>query len=282
MAIKGNVREPSTGNYAKQVGIFEAKVIGFNPDKEELENILETEIQKDPEYLGEDQEGNAKTTISVWLEDVISGNKFNARFTIVDKERTNKAGDKFQFINSVGLTTWADEKSNTGDWFTKFLDKDKKSKGDKQVRKALNGEEQLYSFLRAWLKLDYFDPSCELILDNKKLFRGNMKELNDMVKSDFAGTVVCLAIVRTVKNDKGETNDYQGIYNKAFLPGSFMKEIRLGAKKKSKSLKYFIENIEDREYGCSDHYSLETLHEYDPSQNLVATDKVIEEDDASY
>jgi hypothetical protein len=54
--------------------------------------------------------------------------------------------------------------------------------------------------------------------------------------------------------------------------------------KKSKDLKpheRFVINVTG-EYGCKDFYTLKDLRDYNSDDNLVASDKVIAEDDGDY
>jgi hypothetical protein len=54
--------------------------------------------------------------------------------------------------------------------------------------------------------------------------------------------------------------------------------------KKSKDLKpheRFVVNVTG-EYGCRDFYILKDLKDYNPDDNLVASDKAISEDDADF
>jgi hypothetical protein len=84
-------------------------------------------------------------------------------------------------------------------------------------------------------------------------------------------------------------------YNKGFLPAYSIKQFRLLdysntatinslRTKKSKDLKpheRFVLNVVG-EYGCRDFYILKDLKEYNSGDNLVASDKVIAEDDGDF
>lgn len=298
MAIGGNVRERS--EYSKKVGMMEVKVIAVNPDREELSALLGTEIEKDPEYLGEFQEKDAdgnptglpatKLNITIWVQDVKTNGKYAVRFSLIDKEMISKKG-KPQYINSLGNTTWVDSEENLPDWFKK-----------REYRKAKVGEEQLFSFMRNWLgKLDYKDAETTLELDWKKLMNGNTKEIKQQVEGVYADTVAVMATVRSVDKD-GENKEYQEIYNRDFLPGYTIKFFRntkfteekldiLKAKDKVaretkknylKPFEQFALKVADNEHGVKDAYFLGEAKDYNPEEHLQGSDKVIDDSDATY
>jgi hypothetical protein len=292
MAIEGKIREQK--DFTKQVGIFEAEVICINPTAEEYKEILGIELKEDSksaEYLGESKENNTYLRLNFWLKNMKTQEIFQSpiSFFLEDKQRKNKEDTKLQYINAVGGTTWADDPNNLPEW---FVGKDH----DKEYRVAYVGEEELYDFLRTWLgKLDYRDKGAILRIEWKKLMKGNVKELQDQIGGEYACNVGVLATVVTRENKEGEIKEYQGIYNKAFLPPYAIKNFRLvdysdkdviakiSAKKPKDQKPYekFVLKVVG-EYGCKDFYILKDLQEYDPSMNIVSTEKVIGTDDPSY
>lgn len=286
--IGGNKRQ-STGesNFSKKVGLFEAKVIAINPTIEEFKDKLGIELKEDSkaiEYLGTSQDGNKTVRIDVWLEEVKNKDKFKVAFFLENKERENKDGTKKQYINTVGSCSWADDENNLPKWFT-----------EREVRVAYVGEEDLYNFMRTWLgDLDYRDAETTLQLDWSKLMKGNVKDLRDQIGGEWCTNIVALATVKTVEKD-GELKEYQGVYNKAFLPAYTLKQFRLIdfsssntlkqlREKKSKDLKpheRFVLGITG-EYGCKEFYTFKDIADYNADDNLVASDKVLEEDDSDF
>jgi hypothetical protein len=286
--IGGNKRQ-STGesNFSKKVGLFEAKVVAINPTIEEFKDKLGIELKEDSkaiEYLGTSQDGNKTVRIDVWLEEVKNKDKFKVAFFLENKERENKDGTKKQYINTVGSCSWADDENNLPKWFT-----------ERECRVAYVGEEDLYNFMRTWLgDLDYRDAETTLQLEWTKLMKGNVKDLRDQIGGEWCTSVVALATVKTVEKD-GDIKEYQGVYNKGFLPAYTLKQFRLVdfssstilkglREKKSKDLKpheRFVLNITG-EYGCKEFYTFRDLAEYNADDNLVASDKVLEEDDSDF
>ncbi len=271
----------------KKVGLFEAAVVAINPDIEEYKDILGIELKEDSkavEYLGKSQDGNTTLRVDVWLEEVKNKDKFKVSFFLEDKERENKDQTKKQYINNIGSCTWADDPNNIPDWFA-----------SREYRVAFVGEEDLYNFLRTWLgNLDYRDAETTLQLEWKKLMKNNLRDIKDQIDGEYCTNVVALATIKTVIKED-ETKEYQGVYNRAFLPAYAIKQFRLvdfnnatvvnGLRnKKPKDLKpheRFVLNV-NGEYGCKDYYILKDIKEYNPEDNLVASDKVISDDGADF
>lgn len=288
-SIGGKKRENTGGgDFSKKVGLFEANVIAINPTAEEFKDLLGMELKEDSkatEYLGETRDGNNYLRVDVWLQKVNSEDKFKTSFFLEDKERENKDGTKKQYINSIGMCSWAADENDLAEWFTK----------DRDYRVAYVGEEDFYNFMRTWLAdLDYRDAETVLQLEWKKLMRGNVKDIKDQIDGEWSKSVVALATV-IVKERDGEAKEYQGIYNKAFLGGYSLKQFRLvdygSAKvqadlknKKPRDLKAhekFVLNVVG-EYGCKDYYILKDIQDYNPDDNLVASDAFISDDGDDY
>ena len=240
--------------------------------------------RKAVEYLSKNQNGNTILRVDVWLEEVKNKDKFKVAFFLENKERENKDGTKKQYINTVGSCSWADDENNLPKWFT-----------ERECRVAYVGEEDLYNFMRTWLgDLDYRDAETTLQLDWSKLMKGNVKDLRDQIGGEWCTNIVALATVKTVEKD-GELKEYQGVYNKAFLPAYTLKQFRLIdfsssntlkqlREKKSKDLKpheRFVLGITG-EYGCKEFYTFKDIADYNADDNLVASDKVLEEDDSDF
>jgi hypothetical protein len=289
MNIGGKKRENTGGgDFGKKIGLFEATVVAINPSLEEFKDKLGMELKEDSkavEYLGETRDGNNYVRLDFWLEEVKNQDKYKVSFFLEDKERENKDGTKKQYINSIGMCTWAADENDLAEWFTKGRD----------YRVAYVGEEDLYNFMRIWLAdLDYRDSETVLQLEWKKLMRGNVKDIKDQIDGEWSKSIVALATV-IVKDKDGESKEYQGIYNKAFLGGYALKQFRLvdyGNKKIQESLKNkkpkdlkahekFVVNVIG-EYGCKDFYVLKDIQDYNPDDNLVASDSYISEDGDDY
>lgn len=283
--ISGKVREQK--EFGLKIGLAEVEVVAINPNTEEYKDILGIELKEDSkatEYLGESKEGNTSLRIDVWVKEVKGGANNKITFFLENKQKENKEGTKKQYINTVGVCSWADKEQNLPTWFTK-----------RDYRIAFVGEEELYSFLKTWLgKLDLRADDATLQLDWKKFMKGNVKDIQDQINGEFATTFAALYTVKSVEKDEGVKN-YQSIYNRAFLPAYTIKNFRLVdytkeaelsklRVKKSADLKpheRFVIQVTG-EYGVKDSYILKDIKDYNPDEFLVASDKPMSDDGADY
>lgn len=296
MAVKGKQREQK--DFVKElfVGFTTVKVVAVNPNRKELNQLLGKEDSpedKDIVYLGNDQEGNERLRLAFWLKDDKADKMFVYSFNVTNKERKNKDGDKVQLVNSTCTTSWAPyvkkgdvvtekvDESVIQDWFVNFTNKEKEVLGPKKWRKALAGEEELAVLLRAWLgRLDFMDTETEVMVDTKKLFKENYKELRELISLDENGEFskegidtpfVALLGVRTDETDN--TKKYQQVWNKAFLPVGFMKYINNGNKFPTdyakKVWKKFKDDVEDADYGFDGFTKLVPLEEYNEAEDIA-------------
>lgn len=274
-------------DFPKKVGLFEARVIAVNPTREEYADILGRQLSdesKATDYLGTSKDGNARLRLDFWLEEVKTQDKFKLTFFIENKEKENKDGTKKQYINNVGRCTWADSPNNLPAWFK-----------ERENRVAYVGEEDLYNFLRAWLSnIDYSKKTATLQVEFNKLIKGNVKELKEQIDGEWVNNIVALATISTQEKEDG-VKEFQNVYNKAFLPPYSIKAFRLVdynsastvsalRQKSPKELKpheRFVLNVVG-EYGCKDFYTFKELKEYNSEDNLIASDKVIADDDSDY
>jgi len=273
--------------FAKKIGLFEARVIAVNPTTEEYADVLGRQLKEDSkstEYLGTSKDGNARLRIDFWLEEVKTREKFKLTFFIENKEKENKDLTKKQYINNIGRCTWADSPNNLPPWFK-----------ERENRVSFVGEEDLYNFLRSWLSnIDFSSKKSTLQLEFNKLIKGNVKELKDEINGEWATNIVALATVSSKETADG-TKEYQAIYNKAFLPPYSIKAFRLidynkaeaisalrqKSQKELKPHERFVLNVVG-EYGCKDFFTFKELKDYNSEDNLVASDKVIAEDDSDF
>ena len=222
MAVGGQKRENTGGSgveFVKKVGIFEARVIAINPTPEDYKDVLGIDLpeeSKATEYLSVGTDGTSKIRVDVWLEDVKSADKFKVTFFMEDSKKENKDRTKKQYINNIGISSWASSEENLPSWFVK-----------RDYRVAYSGEAEFVEFLRMWLSgLDFMHEDTELMLEWKKVISGNLKEWKDEIGGDWCQTVGVLATVKSVEKD-GEVKSYQSIYNRGFFPGYSIKNMRM-------------------------------------------------------
>lgn len=288
MAVGGSARENlAQVEFKKKVGFFEAEVIAINPTLEEYKDLLGIELKEDSkatEYLGVSTDGTSKIRVDVWLQDVKGGDKFKVVFFMEDTKKQNKDKTKKQYINNVGITSWADDENNLPSWFVK-----------RDYRVAYVGEAEFVEFLRVWLSgIDFSKDNAELQLEWRKVIAGNLKEWKEQIAGDYSRTVGALATVKTVEKEDGPVS-YQSIYSKSFFPGYAIKQMRqidfnsqdvirqlkFKPNKELKPYERFVLNVVG-EYGCKEYFTFKDLHEYDPTSNLVESDAFISDDGGDF
>ena len=288
MAIEGNVREDGGNggnNFRKQIGLFTGSVIAINPDAEEYKSLLGIELKEDSkntEYLGVNKDGNSYLRVDFWIEENENKQKFKITYFLEDKERENKDGTKKQYINNIGSCSWAASPNDLQAWFTK-----------RDYRVANSGEEDFYAFLKVWLgKLDQWDENTDLSLSWKKLMKGNVKELKDLIGGSLTIPILALAIVKTKVVTDSDTNEesikhYQNVWNKMIMSAESLKFfnnadysnegiVNSFKNKKTKDLKEhekFVLAISGQ-FGCKDSYVLKPLQDFDANEFIVGTDDI--------
>jgi hypothetical protein len=264
MAIKGQPGQSTTpeNNTDKRkfekklyVGYAECTVVGINMDKEQME-ALGWKVDKDPEYIDTTKDGVDVVTISVLLKEVKTGAYLPLRFSIYDKERAKASTGTYQYLNSLGWEAWAESPEKLKAEFAKH-----------EVRRAKQGEAEFYGFMRKWLRLSGDD--AELQFNLNKLWRGNFRELHDVVKSFKDQRVVALATIQSYEKS-GQIRQVQSVYSGDFLVADIWGKPMLSflnADKKPNDIEYFIKNVTKEKYGCKDYYKLELFQEYKPNAN---------------
>ncbi len=286
-------------------GFFSGDVVSINPTKEELATLLGYDLKDDAEdikYEGETDKGDNFVSLSFWLQSTGPEPKFfNARFRLVDKPLVSEKTGKIQFVNQTAGSTWVDDEANLPDWFTHFQDKDKRNLADKVYTAAIQGEANLYVFLRAWLgHVEWFDYNkmvkggeepTNCLLDRDALFRNVEMYVEEqyrwlvkqqaiyraetdrdakakLAKSLLTDSVVALATVYCTEKD-GEPKMYQNLYGE-FMGAYMMKQINICIAADNwmgnDRMKKFYEQITG-EHGCKDAYTLTALQDFNPDDH---------------
>lgn len=280
-------------------GFFSGTVVAVNPTKEERADIIGYELDADAEdikYEGKnDKDEDFVQIVFLLRSDTPEPKYFEARFRLVDKPLVSQNSGKTQWVNQTAGSTWVDDEANLPEWFTHFQDKNKQNTADKFYREAIQGEANLYVFLRAYLgKVSFFDVDTNVLVDKARLFRNVEKYVRDeyqplidarlayeketdrdakaaLGKELLVGTgpgPVCLATVYTKDTDEGPKM-YQNLYQE-FLGGFMQKKVNLaissGNWMADDKLKKFYEQIKG-EHGCKDAYTLTALQEFNADEH---------------
>lgn len=272
------------------VGFANVRVSAINPTRADISKMMgrDTEENEKDEilYLDKDADGHTRLSLKFWLYDEENDKYFVQSIMIANVDRVSKDGRKVQIVNSTCQTTWvplkldkdgdvtgeADE-SLIPEWFLQFTNEAKEVTGTKKWRKAVKGEEELATLLRAWLAIDWKDPETDVMIDAKKLFKENLKEIRDIVGSEeYTKSFVCLIGVETNENDPSKK--YQKVFSKSYLPSGFMRYIKAGNKMASDYTKRVWKNFTDEvsgQYGFSCFHKLKPLELYSEKDDPVAS-----------
>jgi len=271
--IKGKEQQ-QTKRREKYEGFTAVSVRAVNPSRVEIDKLLKRETIEDgmdPEYLSQDQDGNQKVSINFWLHSEELDQYFIHSIWLTNKVKESKDGIKKQYVNSTCSTFYVDDSSNLPANFTMFLSKTKEELGYKRFREALVGEQDMCVFLTSWLgRIKWTDPETDVLLETAPLFKGDYKELQDLVDGNYDTPFVALLGVKT--KDTGE--QYQTIFNKMFLPASFMNYISKGKVFPTDYTKKMWDKFNKEvsgEYGFNAYYTLDPAKAYDQSKDLAAS-----------
>lgn len=238
MAIKIG-KQAKEGSFSSYKGIGSFNVVAVNPNKEQLEKLLDRDINEEPVYTPTSDEGQRQVRIMVYLKTDPTSAINNGielitpiSFFLTEAPRVGKESGKTQIIDLYGRTAWASPSELAAKAIPMYANGP--ANLSTNYRPIYQGEEQFIQFLIQWLNIaqpasyntktkqwtDKADLSdSEVNIDFKTLFNGNVSELTSLVELAKPYAVKVAVGIRTVTNDKG-TRQYQQIYNNMFLKNS--------------------------------------------------------------
>lgn len=241
-------KESTEGSAVKRyVGVAPVYVLAVNPNKSELEKLYNTQLENDPEYLGETEVGEEKRKVAnVRLDFIVKtdsekcgGIEFTTKipFFIRKEYRINRDGSKVQVIDKYGRTAWVTKEQCQAHEIPVY--KNGPANIDKDYRPAFHGEEELTNFIKAYLNIPnvmkYVNNTwvmvdkpedCEARLESiAEYFKGNFKELRDVIALQPNNKVKALFGVRSTDDNK----QYQAVYNQMFLKNNINDYSKLDA-----------------------------------------------------
>ena len=190
MAIQSNAStEEVVGGIKVYSGLTNVKVLAVNPTMAEL-HAMDINVKQEPNYKVSFSNQDYNKVV-FWLANE-DGN-FKLEILMTNTPRISQAG-KYQWINSIGQSTWSEE-APTYEWW--------KSEGQ---RKAYVGEETLINFVKAWANVASGD---EVSFDTiNEIANGDLREIKSLIASLQSNEV---RVLIGVKDDK-----YQQVYTKYF------------------------------------------------------------------
>lgn len=269
-----NVKRESTQQKKQEllVGVGEFRILKFNPTRSEKNKIYGREDSEDDQeltYTGLGDEGQRTVRITAIMEEVVTGHKIPVTFFLEDKDATSFSGNKI-YVNAVGQSNYADSEANLQDWFKKAM----------TYRRAKEGEDSLMALISSWLvgielNIDRGGSKNNILLDVNRLFKGDVTELNDLVNSEFAGTVTSLVMIKTRKDpNTGVVTHDQKVFTKKFLPGYCIKYFKDFKGEIPSFVGKFITYVKGQ-HGPKDYKVLEYIRPYDERENPMSSDEPV-------
>lgn len=261
------------------IGVAPVYVVAVNPNKEVLNSFYRTNMDEEPEYIGESTigSGDDETKVPQVRIDFLTmtnpeksdGIEMKSKITFFLKKaiRYNKDKSKVQVIDKYGQTAWPSIEEAKVKAIPQY------SNGpanlDKDYRPAYIGEEELTNFIKQYLNIPnpsygYVDKNTgERVvrvlpnlddalarLDNiDSYFKGDFKELESVLKLQPKNMVKAMFGVRTTDDNK----EYQAVYTQMFLKNSITDYSRLDKDLQSRK--------EAGAYPTTE-FSIAPLHEY--------------------
>lgn len=190
MAIQSNAStQEVVGGIKTFSGLTNVNVIAVNPTMAEL-HAMDINVKQEPNYDVSFSDQEFKKIV-FWLSN--DDGNFKLEILVNNTPKQSKTG-KFQWLNNVGQSTWADD-APTYEWW--------KKEGE---RKAYTGEETLINFVKAWANVASGD---EVSFDTiASIVTGDVTEIKSLITALVSNQVRVLV---GVKDDK-----YQQVYTKYF------------------------------------------------------------------
>ena len=232
MAVKVG-KESVEGSFKMYKGMAAFNIVAVNPTKAELEALTGRELENEPEYVGKTDEGKEQVRVVFYGKTAPDAKLNNGiemlipiSFMLTKDYRVGQTSGKYQIIDKFGRTAWATKEEVQSKAIPQYTSGPANISAD--YRLAWQGEEFLIDFLIQWLNIPgpavYKDKvwvmkentdDSEVSLDMAALFKGDVKELKELVTLAAAYTVKGAVGIRTVDNENG-TRQYQAVFTRKF------------------------------------------------------------------
>lgn len=265
MAIKIG-KQSEEGSFKLYKGVAALNVVAINPTKKEIAEITGREVEKEPEYLGKDDNGLDTMRITVYVKTAPDAKVNNGielitsfSFILTKTKRVGQASGKVQVIDKYGRTAWATPEEVASKAIPQYANGPANICTD--YRPVVVGEEQLIEFLIQWLNIpgpaNYKDgkwvmkdnpEDSEVSLNIPQIFKGDVSELQSLVK--LAANYAVKAAIGIRTTDEGK--QYQAVFTRKFLKNAVTDYSKLDAA---------IKDFQSNGGAPTTEFSTEPLHE---------------------
>lgn len=236
MAVAKGAVSTEAAEIKRYIGIAPCYVVGVNPTKAQIKELMGFEPKEEPVYTGvQDVDGKqvnfARITFVIKTDVEKCGIETTQMMTffIRNQYRKGSQSGKYQVIDEYGRTAWATEDVIKAKGKIYYKDGTMAANITQNYRPIYVGEEELTNFLKAYLNIpnamDYINGSwvtksgdalkdCECRLEEiPNYFKGNFKELKDAIALQPNNKVKILFGIRV--GDDGK--EYQDLYSRNVL-----------------------------------------------------------------
>ena len=259
-------KESVEGAFKLYKGIAAFNIVAVNPNKKELEALQGRDIEDEPEYKGKNDNGEDTVRITFYGKTnpeakVNNGIELMIPISFILTKALRKGTDsgKTQIVDKYGRFAWATDEDLKNKAIPQYKNGPANISAD--YRTACQGEEYLVNFLKDWLNIpapaNYKDnkwvmranpEDSEVSLDLNKLFNGDVKELQEIVKLAVAYQVKGAVGIRTTEEGK----QYQAVFTRKFAKNAVTDYSKIDAE---------IAEFKSRGGAPNTEFSVEPLHE---------------------
>lgn len=250
MAFSVGKESTEGGSVKRYIGVAPVTILAVNPNKEELEKIYNTTLDKAPEYTGT-QDIDGKKVPYARIDFIVKSvaekcggidMTTKVSYFIRKEYRFNREHTKIQVIDKYGRTAWVTKEQSEKHEIPQYANGP--ANLDADYRPVYNGEEDLTNFIKTYLGIPnvqkYVDgkwvlvdnPSdCEARLgETDKLFDGNFAEIKEIVGYQPNNKVKVLFGVRTTDDGR----QFQTAYTQMVLRNNVSDYSKLDAEVKER------------------------------------------------
>lgn len=280
MAVKVG-KESVEGSFKLYKGMAAFNIVAVNPTKKELEVLQGREIENEPEYKNKNDDGQDTIRIVFYAKTNPEAKVNNGielmipiSFLLTKAQRVGQTSGKIQVIDKYGRTAWATPEELTNKVIPQYASGP--ANISKDYRPVYQGEEQLVDFLIQWLNIpnpaNYKDgkwvmksnpEDSEVSLDMDALFKGDVKELQELAKLASVYLVKAAVGIKTTEEGK----QYQAVFTRKFVKNAVTDYSKIDAA---------ITEFQSNGGAPNTEFSVEPLHE-----NVVEATQFAPKADAS-
>lgn len=276
MAFASGSESTEGGSIKRYVGVAPVYVLAANPNKAEMEKLLNITMDNAPEYVSETEKADGSKVPSVRITFIVlpdaakvgmEVSPISVSMFLRKEHRMNKDNTKIQVIDKYGRTAWPtlEEAKAHATTLTKADGSTYEAKIDKDYRPAYVGEAELVEFLKCYLNIPNINVynsktgewsenpkknECEAMLECiDSYFKGDFTELQNILKLQPNNKVKMLFGVRTTDDNK----QYQAVYTQKFMKNNVTDYSKLDKE---------IQDRKDAGYLTDTHYEVCDFKEY--------------------